>query len=79
MADTTTIRVSREAHSKLVELSEATGKSLGSVLEDALEALLARKFAETIVEQMDALRPDPEAWADYLADLDLSAGHDLDW
>ena len=79
MTDTTTIRVSREAHQRLAELSASTGKPLGSVLEDAIEALLALQFAREATQQLDALRRDPEAWADYLAETDLPAGHDLDW
>jgi len=74
---TTTIRISREAHARLLELSEASGSSLVSTVEDAIEALVAERFAQQTVAQLDRLRSDPVAWAAYLADTDLPAGHDL--
>ncbi|MGC4175949.1 hypothetical protein [Demequina sp.] len=77
MTDTTTIRVSRVTHQRLMELSEATGKPLGSVLEDALEALINARFAERVSREYEALAADPEEWAAYLKEVDLPAGHDL--
>jgi len=74
---TTTIRISREAHAQLVELSEASGSSLVSTVEDAIEALLARRFGEQVAAEMEALHADPEAWKEYLADVDYPASLDL--
>lgn len=73
----TTIRISREAHARLVQLSEETGRPLVSTVEEAIEALAARRFGEGVAAQMEALHAAPEAWASYLADVDLPAGHDL--
>lgn len=74
---TTTIRISREAHARLVEISEASGRPLVSTVEDAIEALLAQRFAYEAARQIEALRADPAAWAEYLADIDYPAGLDL--
>lgn len=74
---TTTIRISREAHALLVELSESSGDSLVSTVEDAIEALVARRFGEQVATEMEALHADPEAWAEYLADVDYPASLDL--
>ena len=73
----TTIRISREAHARLVELSEASGRPLVSTVEDAIEALLAKRYAQDVARQIDELYADPVAWAAYLADTDYPAGHDL--
>jgi hypothetical protein len=77
MTDSTTIRVSRATHQKLLELSESDGKPLGSVLEDALEALINARFAERVSREYEALAADPVEWAAYLKEIDLPAGHDL--
>jgi len=74
---TTTVRISRETHARLVELSEATGDSLVSTLEDAIEALIARRFGEQVAAEMEDLHADPKAWAEYLADVEYPAGLDL--
>ncbi len=74
---TTTVRISRESHSRLVALSEQTGQPLTSTVEDAIEALITQRFALETVRQLDDLRAEPAAWAAYLADSGLPAGHDL--
>jgi len=74
---TTTVRISRAAHAQLVALSEQTGQPLTSTLEDAIEALLAQRFALQTAMEYEALRADADAWASYLKEVDLPAGHDL--
>ncbi len=74
---TTTIRISREAHQRLIELSEAADSSLTSTVEDAIEALVARRFAERTAAQLDALRAEPQAWATYVGESEMPAAHDI--
>lgn len=65
---TTTIRIDRETHARLVELSEQRGESLLGTVRDAAEALSRQQFAVEVNRQIRELRADPEAWAGYIAD-----------
>ena len=65
---TTTVRVDTETHQQLLEMSEQDGVTLIQTLRDATEALRRARFAHQVVEELAALRADPEAWADYLAE-----------
>jgi hypothetical protein len=56
------------------KLGEASGQQLVDVLRDATAALERERFAKTVLAQLDQLRRDPEAWADYVADADLAVG-----
>ncbi len=67
---TTTIRVDRETHERLVELSKSSGRSLIDTVSEAAEALRRKRFAEQVRSQLDTLRSDPEAWADYVAEAE---------
>jgi hypothetical protein len=67
---TTTIRVDTETHAELVELSRLSGSSLLQTVRDAAEALRRLRFAEETERKLDALRDDPAAWADYLAEAE---------
>ena len=67
---TTTIRVDTETHAELVELSKTSGASLLQTVRDAAEALRRQRFAEETVRKLDALRADPAAWEDYLAEAE---------
>ena len=71
--DTTTIRVDTDTHARLLELSKATGSSLVQTVRDATEALRRQRFAEQVTEEMTALRSDPRAWADYVADAESTS------
>ena len=71
---TTTIRVDREVHRRLATLGEASGQPLVDVLRDATAALERERFAKTVLAQLDQLRRDPQAWAEYVADSDLAVG-----
>jgi hypothetical protein len=51
-----------------VELSRARNASLGDTVRDAAESLHRQQFAHRVTEQLTALRNDPDAWSDYLAD-----------
>ena len=70
---TTTIRVDRETHAKLLELSSASGSSLMETVRDAAEALRRQRFARQVASELVALRGSQSAWADYLADAEATA------
>ena len=65
-----TIRVDRDTHSRLLELSSDNGDSLMETVRQAAEALRRLRFGQRVQEEYDALRADPEAWADYLAEAE---------
>ena len=67
---TTTIRVDRETHERLVELSKSSGRSLIDTVSEAADALRRQRFAEQVRSQLDALRSDPDAWLGYLAEAE---------
>lgn len=64
------MRVDTETHARLLELSRASGNSLGDTLREATEALRRQRFADTVVAQLDALREDASAWEDYLVEAE---------
>ena len=68
--DTTTIRVDRDTHSRLLDMSKETGESLIETVRQAAEALKRLRFGLRVQEEYAALRADPEAWADYLAEAE---------
>jgi hypothetical protein len=69
---TTTIRVDIETHARLLELGERRGASLLQTVRDAAEALRRQEFASQVAAELDALRADPVAWADYIDDAESS-------
>ena len=69
---TTTIRVDRETHARLAEMSRETGDSLTETVRQAAEALRRLRFGLRVQEEYAALRSDPEAWADYLDESESS-------
>lgn len=70
---TTTIRVDTDTHSRLVELSEATGASLIETVRDAAEALRRQRFGRQVADELTGLRDDPDAWKEYLAEADSTS------
>jgi len=67
---TTTIRVDTDTHSRLLDLSRATGASLIETVRDATEALSRQRFAHQVAEELDELRQNAQAWDAYLAEAD---------
>lgn len=63
---TTTIRVDTATHTRLVELSNAGGRTLIETVRDAAEALERLRFAGQAATEMHELSQDPEAWAAYI-------------
>ena len=71
--ETTTIRVDRDTHARLLEISEASGETLTKTVRDATEALQRLRFGLRVQEEIAALRSDPDAWREYLAEAETSS------
>lgn len=70
---TTTIRVDTATHAALLELAGETGASLMDTTRAAAEALRRQRFAQHVAGELDVLRADPDAWADYVADAERTS------
>jgi predicted transcriptional regulator len=77
MGTTTTIRVDRAVHERLLQIGRDSGQQLVEVLSDATEALERAHFAKKVLIELDALRSDPESWNSYVGDFDLAASDGL--
>lgn len=67
---TTTIRVRPSARDRFRAIAEADGRSMLDTVDEAVAALERRRRIEASRRQLDELRRDPDAWADYVAELD---------
>ena len=65
---TPTVQLSEVAYRLLAELAQQTGQDTGDVLEKALEAYRRKIFLEQMNAGYAALRADPQAWAEELAE-----------
>ena len=72
MTDSTTIRVDRDTHRRLLDLSQSADLSLMEVLRRATAALEQQLFVAEAKSQMQSLRADPQAWADYWSESSLT-------
>lgn len=70
--ETTTIRVDRDTHARLLAMSNETGDSLTDTVRQATQALRRLRFGLRVQEEYEALRSDSDAWADYLAETESS-------
>jgi hypothetical protein len=68
---TPTIPVSDALHQSVRELAEQTGQSMTDVLAKAMDAYRRKLFFEHMNAGYAALRADPEAWAEELAERKL--------
>lgn len=66
-----TVRISEAAHRILKEMAEQTGQSMTEVLDKALDAYRRKVFFEQLNADYAALKADPEAWAEELAERKL--------
>lgn len=73
---TTTIRVDRDTHTRLLEMSTDAGDSLTETVRQAAEALRRLRFGLRVQDEYAAFRSDPDAWADYLAEAESSDVND---
>ena len=76
MASTTTIRIDLGTHKRLVDLSRAADTSLIQTVRDAAEALRRDRYARQVRAEFAAMRADPQAWQEYLAEVELTAATD---
>lgn len=73
---TTTIRVDRETHEQLVELSRASGAPLIDTVRDAAQALRRQRLGHRVAAELDGLRRHPDAWKEYLAEAESTSVSD---
>ncbi len=70
---TTTVRIDRETHARLVRMSKLAGVSLGATIRDATEALRRQRFAHRVVAEVAELRNDRAAWSSYLEEAESTS------
>lgn len=63
------IRVPEHTHQKLQRMAESQHRSVGSIAAEAVERFDRDLFWNTFDEQFDALRSDPDAWAEVTAEI----------
>ncbi len=68
VAETTTIRVSRQTHRKLSELARSSGRSTQEVVERALELYRREQLLEATNHAYAVLRENTVAWNDLVAE-----------
>lgn len=66
-----TVPVSETGYAALCDLARETGQSLQSVLDRAIEDYRRKVFFDQLNAGYAALRADPEAWAEELAERKL--------
>lgn len=69
---TTTIRVDLETHAALVELSESAGATIADTVRQSVASLRRQRFGEQVAREIAALAADPQGWAAYLQDAELT-------
>ena len=72
MTDSTTIRVDRDTHQRLLVFSQQQGLSLMEILRRATDALDRELFVGEARAQIEKLKADPQAWVDYLRESSLT-------
>jgi predicted transcriptional regulator len=71
----TTIRVSVTTRDRLSRIARHEGRSMTEVLNDAIQDYEHKQFWQEVNEQIERGRhDDPEGWAGYLAERDLTLG-----
>ncbi len=63
-----TVRIKPDTHSKLKELASKAGESMPETLDKAIDAYYRQQFLEDVNRAYAALRADPKAWAEELAE-----------
>ena len=71
----TTIRVDRDTHGRLMRISEETGTSIVDLVRRSVRTLEHTLFAERMVAQLEAMRRDPEEWASYVEECEMFGGY----
>jgi len=65
---TPTIQITAAGHQMLRELAEQTGQTMMDILDKALDDYRRKLFFEGLAADYAALKADPEAWAEELAE-----------
>ena len=65
----TTIRVDSSTHDRLMKLADELNTSIVDIVRRALTELEQSRFMDQVVTDFEALRADPEAWAEYSKDF----------
>ena len=73
-----TVKIPAEAHAKLVRLAAEQSRSMSDLLAHLIERERRRAFLEGANEDFARLRADPEAWADYQAEVRSMEGTLMD-
>jgi hypothetical protein len=66
-----TVRINRNSHKALRELSAMTNQSMTDVLDKAIEAYRRECLLEALNASFAALRSDPDAWAELQQERDV--------
>lgn len=74
----TTVRVDDALHATLVELSKEEHRSIGQVIEAAVQHYRRERFWEEVEASVARLRVDPVAWQDYQDEIALLEGGSMD-
>lgn len=78
---TRNVRLTEQAYRRLQDLAARSGESVPTILDKAIEAYRREQFLRDTNAAFAALRADPEAWQDELAERevwDASLGDGLD-
>jgi hypothetical protein len=67
----TQVRISNTTHQILRQLSAEVGESMQTIVEEAVEQYQRRRFLEGLNQDFKALKEDPEAWQEELAERSL--------
>ena len=70
----TTITVSEHTRDRFAKLSQATGRSMGQLIDDAADALERRLFFDDFSARYEALRADSVAWGAIESERGLESG-----
>ena len=63
-----TVRIHPSSHARLKELAEQSGETMADVLAKAIEVYHRKVFLEGLNGDFAALRSDPDAWNEELAE-----------
>lgn len=75
---TMTVKIPAEAHARLAEFAAADGRPMGDVLDRLIDQEWRRRFFDEFDAAFARLKADPEAWADWQAELRSMEGTLMD-
>lgn len=71
----TTIRVDRDTHGRLMKISEDTGTAIIDLVRESVREYEHKLFADRLVAQLGAMRQDPEEWQSYVEECEMFGGY----